>query len=105
MYGHGDLGRGVKIAIDRHGPPIDPDTADRSVGAEAIETVRRELAQRLPGLATAPILETRVCQYQSSANGDFVIDRHPASRTSGSLEEARATGSNTDRSSATTFVT
>ncbi len=78
VYGHGDLGRGVKIAIDRHGPAIDPDTADRSVGADAIETVRRELAQRLPGLATAPILETRVCQYESSANGDFVIDRHPA---------------------------
>ena len=78
VYGHGDLGRGVKIAIDRHGAPIDPDGADRSVGTAAIESVRRELAQRLPGLATAPVLETRVCQYENSANGDFVIDRHPA---------------------------
>jgi sarcosine oxidase len=78
VYGHGDLGRGVKIAIDRHGPPIDPDTAERSVAASAVEGVRRELAQRLPGLADAPLLETRVCQYENSANGDFVIDRHPA---------------------------
>jgi glycine/D-amino acid oxidase-like deaminating enzyme len=78
VYGHGDLGRGVKIAIDRHGPPIDPDTADRSVATTAVETVRRELAARLPGLADAPLLETRVCQYENSANGDFLIDRHPA---------------------------
>ncbi|MGH3117464.1 MAG: FAD-dependent oxidoreductase, partial [Vicinamibacterales bacterium] len=77
IYGHADLGRGVKIAIDRHGPPIDPDTADRSVEADVIETVRRELVRRLPGLARAPLLETRVCQYENSANGDFVIDRHP----------------------------
>jgi glycine/D-amino acid oxidase-like deaminating enzyme len=78
VYGHGDLGRGVKIAIDRHGPPIDPDTADRSVGGAAVESVRRELAARLPGLADAPLLETRVCQYENSANGDFAIDQHPA---------------------------
>jgi sarcosine oxidase len=58
--------------------PIDPDTAERSVAASAVEGVRRELAQRLPGLADAPLLETRVCQYENSANGDFVIDRHPA---------------------------
>jgi monomeric sarcosine oxidase len=78
VYGHGDLGRGVKIAIDRHGPSLDPDTANRSVDADAVETARRELAARLPGLADAPLLETRVCQYENSANGDFVIDRHPA---------------------------
>jgi sarcosine oxidase len=77
VYGHGDLGRGVKIAIDRHGPPIDPDTADRSVDAGTVATVRRELARRFPGLEGAPLLETHVCQYENSANGDFVIDRHP----------------------------
>lgn len=77
VYGHADLGRGVKIAIDRHGPPIDPDTADRSVDAGTIGTVRRELARRFPGLERAPLLETHVCQYENSANGDFVIDRHP----------------------------
>jgi sarcosine oxidase len=77
VYGHGDLGRGVKIAIDRHGPPIDPDGADRSVDAAAVENVRRELVERLPGLDRAPLLETRVCQYENSASGDFVIDRHP----------------------------
>jgi sarcosine oxidase len=77
VYGHADFGRGVKIAIDRHGPPIDPDSADRFVAPAAIEAVRRELAHRLPGLQSAPVLETRVCQYENTSNGDLVLDRHP----------------------------
>jgi glycine/D-amino acid oxidase-like deaminating enzyme len=77
VYGHADLGRGVKIAVDRHGSPIDPDTADRMVDPESVAKVRRELASRLQGLARAPLLETRVCQYENTSNGDFIVDRHP----------------------------
>jgi glycine/D-amino acid oxidase-like deaminating enzyme len=76
IYGHADLGRGVKIAIDRHGPPLDPDSADRYVEPATVSNVRRELASRLPGLAGAPLLETRVCQYENTSNGDFIVDRH-----------------------------
>ena len=25
----------------------------------------------------APVTETRVCQYENTSNGDFLIDRHP----------------------------
>ena len=25
----------------------------------------------------APLAESRVCQYESTCNGDFLIDRHP----------------------------
>jgi len=28
-------------------------------------------------LADAPVTETRVCQYENTSNGDFLIDRHP----------------------------
>ncbi|HEX7140554.1 MAG TPA: FAD-dependent oxidoreductase, partial [Vicinamibacterales bacterium] len=31
-----------------------------------------------PALHNAPLLETRVCQYENTSNGDFLIDRHPA---------------------------
>jgi len=31
----------------------------------------------LPALRGAPIVETRVCQYENTSNGDFLIDRHP----------------------------
>jgi glycine/D-amino acid oxidase-like deaminating enzyme len=39
--------------------------------------VRERLARRLPALRDAPVVETRVCQYENTSNGDFLIDRHP----------------------------
>jgi glycine/D-amino acid oxidase-like deaminating enzyme len=78
-YGFPDLeGRGFKIAHDRHGPPIDPDIGDRSPSAPALAEVRAFMAQRFPRLAGRPLNEARVCQYENSSNGDFLIDRHPA---------------------------
>jgi sarcosine oxidase len=78
VYGLPDLdGRGIKIAIDRHGPPFDPDSGDRIVTAEGLEAVRRCLARRLPALKDAPVTETRVCQYENTSNGDFLVDLHP----------------------------
>ena len=79
IYGIPDLEhRGVKIAPDRHGPPFDPDRGERVVTAEGLSAARTFLAQRFPGLKEAPLLETRVCQYENTSNGDFLIDRHPA---------------------------
>ena len=41
------------------------------------ELVRKYVARRFPALKDAPIVETRVCQYENTSNGDFLIDRHP----------------------------
>ena len=77
-YGLPDLeGRGVKIAIDRHGPPFDPDSGDRSITSEGLAEARRYLARRLPALKDASVTEARVCQYENTSNGDFLIDVHP----------------------------
>jgi monomeric sarcosine oxidase len=70
-------GRGAKIAIDAHGPEFDPDRGERIVSTESIKAVRAYLARRLPALVDAPVTETRVCQYENTSNGDFLIDRHP----------------------------
>jgi len=67
--------RGFKLAFDQHGPEFDPDSADRV--ATGIVDARAFLAERFPGLATAPLVESRVCQYENTSNGDFLIDRHP----------------------------
>ena len=69
--------RGVKIAIDKHGPQFDPDTGERIVNPESVKAVRAYLARRVPLLADAPVAESRVCQYENTSNGDFLIDRHP----------------------------
>jgi glycine/D-amino acid oxidase-like deaminating enzyme len=42
-----------------------------------LSAVREYLARRLPRLANAPVTETRVCQYENTSNGDFLIDKHP----------------------------
>ena len=77
-YGMPDLeSRGLKIALDQHGERIDPDTQSRVVTTTEAEEIRRLVAYRFPGLAHAPIVETRVCQYENTWNGDFLIDRHP----------------------------
>lgn len=79
VYGIPNLdNRGFKIAIDAHGPQFDPDTGDRVVSNERLTVVRAYLATRMPELAKAAVTETRVCQYESTSNGDFLIDRHPA---------------------------
>jgi sarcosine oxidase len=79
VYGLPDLdGRGLKVARDRHGPPFDPDTGDRRVSTESEGDIRRVLAARFPALVGAPLLETRVCQYENTSNGDFLVDRHPS---------------------------
>lgn len=67
--------RGVKVGFDRHGPAFDPDSGDRVVQNAA--EVRAFVAERFPALAGAPIVESRVCQYENTSNGDFLIDRHP----------------------------
>ena len=78
MYGIPDLeNRGFKVALDRHGPAFDPDSGNRVASSETIEQVRAFVAGRFPGLIDAPLIESRVCQYENTANGDFLIDRHP----------------------------
>jgi monomeric sarcosine oxidase len=77
-YGMPDIeSRGLKIAFDDHGERIDPDTQSRIVSPAMTEKVRAYVGRRFPALKDAPIVETRVCQYENTSNGDFLIDRHP----------------------------
>jgi glycine/D-amino acid oxidase-like deaminating enzyme len=79
VYGLPNLdNRGFKLAIDAHGPKFDPDAGERIVSVDGLAAARAYLAQRMPELADAPVTETRVCQYENTSNGDFLIDRHPA---------------------------
>jgi sarcosine oxidase len=77
-YGFPDLeARGFKIAHDAHGPLMDPDVGDRTPSPQALADVRAFMKRRFPALADRPLSEARVCQYENSANGDLLIDRHP----------------------------
>jgi glycine/D-amino acid oxidase-like deaminating enzyme len=78
FYGFPDLeNRGVKMAHDQHGVEVDPDTQDRRLTEAALAEVIAFRDRRFPLLRGAPLTEARVCQYENSSNGDFLIDFHP----------------------------
>jgi glycine/D-amino acid oxidase-like deaminating enzyme len=56
---------------------FDPDTGDRRMSEEGMAHLRAFVERRFPSLAARPFTEFRVCQYENSSNGDFLIDRHP----------------------------
>jgi glycine/D-amino acid oxidase-like deaminating enzyme len=77
-YGHGEIaGLGVKVAPDLPGEEIDPDTVERTPLPSWEQAARSYAARRFPALASAPVIGTRVCQYDLSSDTHFIVDRHP----------------------------
>jgi sarcosine oxidase len=78
-YGVGDVdGRGVKVCSDREGPAGFDVDGDR-VPLEANERRARELlATRFPALTSAPVVGTRVCHYELTADTRFLVAPHPS---------------------------
>jgi sarcosine oxidase len=70
-------GRGVKIAPDRDGPPFDPSDGERVIDPDTVRQTRAYARVRFPALAGAPVVETRVCQYETTPDTNFLLDRHP----------------------------
>jgi glycine/D-amino acid oxidase-like deaminating enzyme len=78
FYGLGAVdGGGVKVATDAYGGDWDPDGGERLVDPDALPPVRDYCRTRFPELADAPVVESRVCQYETTADSHFLIDRHP----------------------------
>jgi sarcosine oxidase len=75
--GRGDSVRGFKVADDTRGEPIDPTSDERLPTAVHLAEAREVLARRFPLLAGAPVVESRVCQYENTPDGHFLVDRHP----------------------------
>jgi glycine/D-amino acid oxidase-like deaminating enzyme len=70
--------RGFKIADDTRGPAFDPTNGERVVSQETLQDIREYVGFRFPALKDAPLVETRVCQYEQTPDGHFLVDRHPA---------------------------
>lgn len=78
MYGiPGNQGRGFKLADDTRGAKFDPTSGERVVSEEGLAAARRYLGYRFPGMKGAPVIETRVCQYENTVDHNFIVDRHP----------------------------
>jgi sarcosine oxidase len=82
FYGHGEIGGlGAKIAPDLPGEEIDPDRLDRLPSPPLEQVARAYTAKRFPSLADAPIVGSRVCQYELTGDTHFLFARHPERET------------------------
>lgn len=68
---------GAKIAFFRKGSVCTPETIDRTVTSEEVDTMRARATQILPGL-DGPGIKAATCMYSTTPDHHFVIARHPA---------------------------
>ncbi|MGA7218071.1 MAG: FAD-dependent oxidoreductase, partial [Candidatus Sulfotelmatobacter sp.] len=73
--------RGFKVADDTRGETFDPTSGERIVTPATLKRVREYLEFRFPGMKGAPLIETRVCQYEQTPDSHFIVDRHPRMET------------------------
>lgn len=48
------------------------------MSGDGLKLVRDYIAFRFPAMKDAPLVETRVCQYENSPDNHLIVDRHPA---------------------------
>jgi hypothetical protein len=72
--------RGFKVADVNRGSELEPTSGERVVSQATLKRVREYLAFRIPRMKDAPLIETRVCQYEQTPDSHFVADRHPRMR-------------------------
>ncbi len=68
--------RGFRVRRGGRGPD-DPDTSRRWLREEEYESPLAFVRERFPGLADAPVSETRSCHYEISRTSNFFFDHHP----------------------------
>ena len=73
----GSDNRGFKVADDTRGAAFDPTDGERVVSQATLKRVREYIDFRFPAMKDAPLLETRVCQYEQTSDSNFIVDRHP----------------------------
>jgi glycine/D-amino acid oxidase-like deaminating enzyme len=73
----GSDSRGFKVADDTRGSAFDPTDGERIVGPTTLKRVREYMNYRFPAMKDAPLIESRVCQYEQTPDSHFIVDRHP----------------------------
>jgi len=73
----GNQNRGFKIGVDKRGEIFDPTHGERLANPQVLQEARAFIGHRFPGLKSAPLVENRVCPYESSPDGNFIFQPHP----------------------------
>ncbi len=73
----GNASRGFKIGVDKRGEPFDPTHGERISSPQVLADARKFIEHRYPGLKGMPVVESRVCPYENSPDGNFIFQAHP----------------------------
>jgi glycine/D-amino acid oxidase-like deaminating enzyme len=73
----GNAHRGFKIGVDKRGEIFDPTDGERVYNPQVLADARKFIEHRFPGLKNAPLVESRVCPYENSPDGNFIFGQHP----------------------------
>lgn len=73
----GNGNRGMKVADDTRGPVFDPTWGERRITQARLKAARKALEKRFSSMKDAPLVESRVCQYENTPDGRFILDRMP----------------------------
>lgn len=68
--------RGVKVALHRPGPAIDPDSPDRAPRDAVDDILREYMARRFPDVS-GEVTHHKVCLYTMTPDEDFIVDTLP----------------------------
>jgi len=70
-------GSGFKIAF--HGGPAfsHPSEIDREPDVKNVAALRPFMREHIPGIAQAPVRESRICIYTQTPDEHFIVDKHP----------------------------
>ncbi len=77
IYGVGRIGHGFKIAPDFEGPPLDPESDDRTPDERNAAIARAYAEERFPALADAPLAFAKACPYSLTPDTNFLLAPHP----------------------------
>ena len=72
----GSGGEGLKLALHWPGREVDPDTVERGVNFGDDRDIKDALNRFIP-LGMGPVVSQKVCLYTNTADGHFIVDRHP----------------------------
>ena len=70
-------GKGFKMHPDLQGRVVDPTSLERRTSPRFLKMARECLRRRFPLMRDAPVVETRVCQYETTRDDHMIFDRHP----------------------------
>lgn len=73
----GNANRGFKVGVDIRGNEFDPTSGDHIYTPPTLDKARNFVTHRFPNLKNAPLIESRVCPYENSPDGNFIFDLLP----------------------------